>query len=234
MLEIIAQWTPQMVEQLLQMIAQFNESFFPFSILIPLIFAVLTLSLLYYCYKTPGEKSSNYLKIEIASVYIYSGLTILLGIDTLGSIFGLIGILGMWLISFLLFLDIYWKKTIFEFSFDSFRDAKVLGICLMITGMLVYPLLELILGYVWPGMVLFTAECPTTIFLIGLFLLATPRTNKLLLGLISLNAIYTGGSVALSGFPVDFLYAASGIIGLVMLIRYWKEIPFFPLKSEAS
>ncbi|MFX1255083.1 MAG: hypothetical protein ACFFCZ_26020 [Promethearchaeota archaeon] len=63
---------------------------------------------------------------------------------------------------------------------------------------------------------------------------ATPKTNKLLLTIVSLNVIYTGGSVAIVGFPTDFLYTAAGVIALIILVNYWKSIKFFPLKENFS
>ena len=73
-------------------------------------------------------------------------------------------------------------------------------------------------------MVFFGAECPTTISLIGLFIGSIPKVNKPLFILISLNAIITGGSVAMSGATFDYLYAVSGILGLLMMIIYFRDI----------
>ena len=139
------------------------------------------------------------------------------------------------MVSVLLLLDIYWNKTIFTIKIRTleYRIVRMLGYGLMVTGMLLYPLVEISLGMIWPNMVLFGAECPTTIFLIGLLISATPQTNKLFIAILAVNAIYTGGSFALMGFPVDFLYAFSGIIGLIVIITYWKQIKFLPLKTNS-
>jgi len=233
MIESINQWTPEIVRSVVEMVAKLNNQIYPFSIILPVFFIVTTLGLLYYCYTHPGKQSSTYLKIFLAVIYVFSGLQILLGVAIgLPLEFGISGLLGMWLVSILLLLDIYWDKTRITFKFSEFKSIKIVGIGLMITGMFVYPVVEIIMGFNWPDMVLFGAECPTTIFLIGLLLLAMPETNKLFLLIISINAIYTGGSFALMGFPVDILYASAGIIGIIFTIIYWKAIKFLPLKKN--
>ncbi|MHA1971447.1 MAG: DUF6064 family protein [Candidatus Hodarchaeales archaeon] len=233
MIESSAQWTPEIVKSVVEMVGKLNEQIYPFSIILPVFFIVMTLGLLYYCYTSPGKQSSTYLKTFLAIIYIVSGLQILLGVTMgLPLMFGLSGLLGMWLVSVLLFLDIYWDKTRITFDLNEFKSVKIIGISLMITGMVIYPIVEILMGFNWPDMVLFGAECPTTIFLIGLLIIAVPKTNKLFLIIIALNAIYTGGSFALMGFPVDILYAGAGIIGVLFTIVYWGEIRFFPLKHQ--
>ena len=41
---------------------------------------------------------------------------------------------------------------------------------------------------------------------------------------IRFNGLLTGSSVALSGATFDYLYAISGILGIYVLIRYFKTI----------
>jgi hypothetical protein len=232
MLNEIKQWSPEVVDKILEMSERMNEDFFPYSLLIPSLLVIISYILIFYCYKNPGMKSSNLLKAFLTLVYIISGFEILLGTNTYDLVFSLVGTLAMWSISGLLVLDIYWNKTHFIFNFDEYRTIRVSGLILILTGTFIYPMVEILTGFVWPQMVLFGAECPTTIFLIGLFLVAIPRTNKLILTIITINAVYTGGSCAIYGFPPDFLYALAGVIGLIALISYWKVIQFFPLKQE--
>ncbi|MFW9995527.1 MAG: DUF6064 family protein [Candidatus Odinarchaeota archaeon] len=238
----INQWTPELVGNTLDSAAILNDVLFPFSILLPIFFITVTLGLIYYCYKRPGFKSSTYLKLFLAFVYMISGLQALLGeivrdgLNTVSSLFvGVVGLLAMWLVSLLILLDIYWNKTFFDFTLADaeYKSVKIAGFILMFTGIVIYPLVEILLGFTWPTMVFFGAECPTTIFLIGLLLSATPRTNKLFILILGINAIITGGSFATMGFPVDFQYAVAGIIGLITVVVYWRDIPIFPLKQDS-
>ena len=89
----------------------------------------------------------------------------------------------------------------------------------------------MILGFTWPRMVLFGAECPTTIFLIGFLLSTFPRTNKILLIVVSLNAIITGTSVAINGAAFDYLYALAGVLGIIMMTKYFHVL-FFSNHNE--
>lgn len=226
----INQWTPELVDTVMESIAVFNSELFPLSILLPLFLISVTVGLIYYCYKEPGNKSSNYLKLFLAFVYVISGLHVFVG-----ALFGvmplpvaLIGLSGMWVVSLLLLMDIYWNKTSFDFTLSNteYKPVKITGFALMFTGIVVYPIVEILTGFIWPDIVFFMAECPTTIFLIGLLLTAIPKTNKLLILLIGINAVYTGTSVALMGFPTDLLYAIAGITGIIAMAVYWREITF--------
>ncbi|MBD3407540.1 MAG: hypothetical protein GF411_15595 [Candidatus Lokiarchaeota archaeon] len=225
------QWTPEIIQLILEMAEKLNESLYPFSVIIPLVSAVTFVILIVYAQKNPGNTSSTYLKILFAIIYVYSGLTILLMIGEEAA-FAIAGGVAMWGIALLLVLDAYWKKATFTFSFESHIWIRIIGVILIISGIVLYPIIEIVTGHVWPAMVLFTAECPTTISLIGLYLTAVPKTNKLLLAIISLNAAYTGFAVALAGFLTDALYGIAGVFGILALIIYWKEISFLPLKEE--
>ena len=107
----------------------------------------------------------------------------------------------------------------YQLDYSTQKEISLLSYFLMIFGLFLYPIVEVLTGFPWPDMVFFGAECPTTIFLIGLFINATPRTNKLLLAIVSINAVYTGFSFGFGGFPVDVFYGLAGLIGLYVLIK---------------
>lgn len=44
----------------------------------------------------------------------------------------------------------------------------------------------------WPGMVLFGAGCPTDTFVIGLLIGSLPKTNRLILAIVSTIAVIMG------------------------------------------
>lgn len=226
------QWTPEIVQLILEMTAQMNEALYPLSLLIPLGSAATFVLLMLYARREPGQRSSNYLKILFALIYVYSGGTILLMLGETEIIFAMVGAIAMWGVALLLLIDVYWDKTRFTLNLETFTHIRLGGVILIIMGVLIYPVLEVLTGHVWPAMVLFTAECPTTISLIGLYLTAVPKSNKLLLSVVSLNAVYTGFAVALAGFLTDVLYGMAGLAGLLAIIVYWRDISFLPIRPD--
>lgn len=210
------------VAGMLKGIERLNTSMGPFAVIIPLFLAVVVLVLLWYCYKSPGKKSSTVLMASLAVIYVFSGGTIYAGKNEMGDAMAWGGAIALWVVALLLAIDAILHWT--EVRWPERRDLKVLSIFFMAAGIILYPILEMALGFTWPGMVLFGAECPTTIFLIGLFIGSIPKVNKPLFVIVSLNAIATGVSVAMNGAPFDYLYAIAGIAGITMLIKYFRDI----------
>ncbi|NOZ72274.1 MAG: hypothetical protein GXP38_10230 [Chloroflexi bacterium] len=210
------------VAEMLRGIERLNTSMGIFALLIPLIFTVVVLGLLWYCYKSPGRKRSSALMAALAIIYIFSGATIYAGKKEMGDTMALMGAIALWFVALLLLLDAYFHWT--EVRWPERRDLRLLSLFLMAAGIFLYPILEVALGFTWPGMVLFGAECPTTIFLIGLLIGSIPKVNKPLFVIVSLNAMATGFSVAMNGAPFDYLYAFAGVAGMAMIIRYFAVI----------
>jgi len=209
------------VEAILQGIYDLNTKLGIWGIIIPVIFTGVAIYLLYRCYQTPGRGNTKKLLIAMTIIYIYSGFTILAGVEQMGEL-AVVGAVALWFVALLLLLDalLGWS----EIRKPRGLDLKIAAYFLMFTGIFLYPLVEMALGFRWPGMVLFGAECPTTIFLIGLLIGSIPRTNKILLPIASINALFTGASVALHGAPFDWLYAFAGVVGIIFLILYFKAI----------
>ncbi len=210
------------VDAILRAVEKLNTQMGLFAVIIPLLFAVIVVLLLLYCYRNPGRKSSRALIGSLAVIYVFSGWTIFAGRSEMGTTEALVGAIALWFVAFLLIIDTIFHWT--EVRWPERFDLKVFSVFFMVAGIFIYPLLEMILGFKWPDMVLFGAECPTTIFLIGLFIGSIPRVNKPLFVIISLNAIATGGSVAMNGAPFDYLYALAGVVGIVMIVKYFRRI----------
>jgi len=210
------------VERILQGVVKLNTMMGPFAVIIPVFFAIVVILLLLYCYKNPGRKSSTALMGSLAVVYLFSGWTIFAGKNEMGTATALSGAIALWFVALLLVFDMIFHWT--EVRWPERFDLKVLSISFMVAGIFLYPLLEMALGFTWPRMVLFGAECPTTIFLIGLFIGSIPKVNKPLFVIVSLNAIATGGSVAMNGAPFDYLYALAGVAGIIMIIKDFGQI----------
>jgi len=218
------------VEGMLRAIVKLNTMMGPFAVIIPALFATIVILLLLYCYKNPGKKSSTALIGSLGVIYTFSGWTIIAGKDEMGSAVAWGGAIALWLVALLLIIDAIFHWT--EVHWPERLDLKVLSVSFMGAGIFLYPLLEMGLGFTWPRMVLFGAECPTTIFLIGLFIGSIPKVNKPLFVIVSLNAIATGFSVAMNGAPFDYLYALAGIAGTAMIVKDFNKI--FGKKNDNS
>ena len=213
-------FTSQDVENMLRGIARLNTQMGIFAYLIPAAFALVVIYEYIDAIKKPGKQTSARLLATLALIYVYSGFTIASGVEEMGASVAWAGAIALWAIAFILILDIVFHWT--EVRLPDQPDLKILSLVLMVAGIFLYPLLEIALGFVMPHMVLFGAECPTTIFLIGLFIGSIPKTNKLLLTIASINALIVGLSVATHGAPFDYLYAFAGLIGLLMLLKYFR------------
>ncbi len=212
----------EMTEQILKGIVWLNEKMGIWSFILPVVFAAGVLYFLIRAYRNPSVKNSRLLLAAYALVYVFAGWTIFIGKDFMGTGAAVGGAVGLWSVSFFLVLDIFFKWTEVKISENKF--LRFTSWFFIFAGIFLYPVLEIALGFTYPQMVFFGAECPTTISLIGLLIGSIPKVNKPLFVLISINAVATGGSVALSGATFDYLYAVSGIFGIITMIVYFKDI----------
>jgi hypothetical protein len=209
------------VKNILDGIVWLNGKMGVWAFIIPAVFAIAVLSQLYRCYRNPSKKNSRYLMAIFAVIYLFSGYSIFIGREFMGND-ALIGAVALWLVSLLLISDV-----IFNWTYIRFPENKVLrfiSLFLILGGIFLYPPVEIAAGFTFPRMVFFGAECPTTISLIGVFIGSIPKVNKPLFLLLSLNAIFTGTSVALSGAVFDYFYAFAGVTGLLMIVIHFKSI----------
>ena len=209
-------------EQILKGIVWLNEKMGIWSFILPVVFTAGVLYFLIRAYRNPSVKNSRLLLAAYALVYVFGGWTIFIGKDFMGTGAAVGGAVGLWSVSFFLVLDIFFKWTEVKISENKF--LRFTSWFFIFAGIFLYPVLEIALGFTYPQMVFFGAECPTTISLIGLLIGSIPKVNKPLFVLISINAVATGGSVALSGATFDYLYAVSGIFGIITMIVYFKDI----------
>ncbi len=211
-----------MVEKALEGIVWLNGRMGVYALIVPLVFAIIVLILLGRSYKNPSTKNGRLLLSAYAIIYIYSGSTILMGKTFMGTAAAWSGAIGLWLIAVFLILDVVFNWT--EIRPPEQTHLRILSYALIFAGIFFYPVLEMLLGFTYPRMVFFGAECPTTISLIGLFIGSIPKVNKPLFVLVSLNAIVTGSYFAINGAAFDYLYALAGILGVSMLIFHFNDI----------
>ncbi len=208
-------------KKILEGIVWLNNQMGIWAFIIPAVFAIAVLYQLYRSYKNPSEKNSRILMGIYAVIYIFSGYSIYIGKDFMGSD-ALVGSIALWIVSLFLILDVIFKWTNIKLSEN--KTLKYISWFFIFGGIFLYPLIEIATGFTFPRMVFFGAECPTTISLIGIFIGSIPKVNKPLFILVSLNAIFTGFSVAISGATFDYFYATAGVFGILFLLIYFKQI----------
>jgi len=210
-------------KKILEGIVWINNQMGIWSFIIPVVFAIVVLFQLYRSYKNPSKNNSRYLMAIYAVIYLYSGYTIYMGKDFMGDD-ALIGTIALWVVSLFLFLDVIFNWTHIKLSEN--KTIRYVSLFLIFGGIFLYPLVEIATGFTYPRMVFFGAECPTTISLIGVFIGSIPKVNKPLFILVSLDALFTGISVAVSGATFDYFFAFAGVLGFAALIVYFKSIFF--------
>jgi Family of unknown function (DUF6064) len=108
-----------------------------------------------------------------------------------------------------------------DFSFRCSRDWRsVGGVSAMIYAMLIYPVLGIVAGHgLMAGPMFGVAPCPTTIFTIGMLMLARGRWVKWL-AIIPLLWSLVGLAAALQlGIPEDFGLPVAGLFLLIVLVH---------------
>ena len=208
-------------KKILEDIVWLNNLLGIWAFIIPAFFAIIVLFQLYRSYKQPSETNSRILVGIYAVIYLFSGYSIFISKNFIGND-ALIGGITLWAISFFLILDVIFKWTHIELSEN--KTIRYISLFFILGGIFLYPLIELATGFIFPRMVFFGAECPTTISLIGIFIGSIPKVNKPLFVISSLTAIFVGTSVAISGATFDYFYALAGLFGVIMMLIHFKDI----------
>ena len=199
-----------------------NTELFPYSFIVPIIFVIGTLLLVFLCFKMQGIKESAMLKSFLALIYLTFGIALWIYLRPMAPKLGSFSAVVNWLVSLLFIADAFWwKKIIFKIPVQ--KELRFFMFSLMVLGMVVYPIVEVFTGMTWPGMVLFGAGCPTNTFVIGLLVGSLPGTNKFILIVISTIAVIMGSHCAWTGISADWIFFISGIVGWAMLARYWDR-----------
>lgn len=98
-------------------------------------------------------------------------------------------------------------------------SRRRLGIGLALYALAIYPLLGLVFGHSWPNMPAFgLTPCPTTIFTLGLFLLAE-RVPVWALAIPLAWSLIGGSAALLLGMPEDAMLPVAAVLAAVLVPR---------------
>jgi len=112
----------------------------------------------------------------------------------------------------------------FELKADT---RSTLGLALLAYAMLIYPLIGWLAGHSWPAMPMFgMAPCPTTIFTIGLLLLAPWSVARWLLVIPLLWTVVGGSGAVLLSVPQDYGLIVAALVVLGVAMGRWLHAGF--------
>jgi hypothetical protein len=128
-------------------------------------------------------------------------------------LFGLLFVVeGLLLIGFAL------KTMPMEFRWRS-SPAGWLGAALLAYSLVIYPLIDLLLGH-WPRMPWFgVSPCPVTLFTLAMLSLAAPRPASWLWAIPITWSIVGGTAAFLLAVPQDWILLASGPVAVLIAFR---------------
>jgi hypothetical protein len=93
------------------------------------------------------------------------------------------------------------------------------GVALVIYAAILYPLIGMWTGHVYPEMPVFgVTPCPVTIFTFGMFLLTTRPISRWLLVIPFIWSLIGGSAAVLLHVPQDWLLLVSGFITVLLII----------------
>ena len=202
-------------------IATYNETTWPVQVLTIIAAAYLT----YRLFARPGAKTDVWMKAFLAFSFAWDGIVFFL-VFVRSKISLFTGVPLFIIVAVLFLVDIARGRTEFQVPESGWKRSLTI-FWLVLTAL--YPLIGwVILGHTYPRMLLPLFPCPLTVFAISL-ISVTPKADKAVF--ISLLPW------AIMGLPKcfgaldcyeDCILFASGIYGLVILIRNWKSYTQLP------
>jgi hypothetical protein len=119
--------------------------------------------------------------------------------------------------------DIWWKRL--DFTSEHKGPRQWLGLAIALSGLLLYPLTQLLTGLRYPRIVLYGSESMSLIYLIPLFGMARPIKSKIfrvIFAYLSLEAAIYGILAAVFQIWFDAYMALAGVFGIVSLVLWIK------------
>lgn len=156
---------PFTIEQFFAVIHDYNTTVWPLQIILTLV-AVFSLIAIWRRWSWSGVAVSGILSIFWAWLALGYHFAFFAAINPLAYAFAAVSLIGAWLF---LWYGIIRRQLQFTFEPD-LRTA--LGLALIVFALVIYPLWATAAGHVYPEMPTFGLPCPTTIFTIGVLVLA--------------------------------------------------------------
>ena len=196
-------------------VAVYNEALWPVMVAMTVLAAFLT----YRVFWRPGARTDLWMKLFLSFAFAWNGIVFFL-VYVKNPISMFAGAPLFIIVSLLFAIDIRTRRTHFRAPEATWKRAITF---LWIALVFLYPVIGWPLGHVYPRALLPVFPCPLTVFAIALICAAAPDVDKKVFVLLL--------PWALMGLPKcfgaldcyeDCILFASGVYGLVELIRNWR------------
>jgi hypothetical protein len=190
-----------------------------------IVFYIVAIVLVGWLFIKPGKLPSFFAKLFLSIAFAWNGimfyLTLAKGMagNSYGNYFN--GSLFI-LVAILFAVDLFRQKMQFSLPIVPWQKYAVL---LLMALVLCYPIIGLLSGYdlaslIVPG----THPCPTTALGLLLLILALPQVDKVIFILLIFLAVPFTPFLQIAKYGVfeDTILLATGIYGLVLLVKYWR------------
>jgi hypothetical protein len=193
----------------------YNETTWPITIAMVIAAAFLTFRVFW----RPGARSDRWMKAFLGCAFAWNGVVFFL-VYVKNPISMFTGAPLFIIVSLWFFVDIWTRKTHFRPPEEKWKKALT---ALWILLVFLYPVIGWRLGHVYPKTLLPMLPCPLTTFAIALVAAAGPKVDKKVFLLLLPWALMALPKCfgALDCYE-DCILFASGVYGLVELIRNWK------------
>ncbi len=202
---------PFTLDQFLEVFSQYNNAVFP----VQIILFLLAVSCVYLAFKDYNFKN-KFIGLILSCLWLWTGLVyhllFFLIINKGAFLFGLLFIFqAVLFFKFSLInnsLSIKIQKNVFSY----------LGLTLIVFSLIIYPLLNIVFGHIYPASPTFGLPCPTTIFTFGILLCTDKPFPKYLLvipvvwSLIGFTASFTFGIYEDIGLLISAIITVPAII----------------------
>ena len=196
-------------------VAAYNQALWPVMIIMIAVAAFLT----YRVFFKPGARTDLWMKLFLSFLFAWNGIVFFL-VYVQNPISMFTGAPLFIILALLFALDIRTPKTRFRAPEGKWKKAVTVLWLLLV---FLYPVIGWPLGHVYPRVLLPLFPCPLTVFAIALVSAAAPDVDKKILVLLLPWALMALPKCfgALDCYE-DCILFASGVYGLVELIRTWK------------
>jgi len=208
---------PFTIDQFLQVIKDYNLSVWPMQIVF---YAIGFLGIFFGFRRT--THSANIINFALASLWLWTGIVYHIGffsgINKAAYLFG-----GFSIFQGILFLysGVFKNSITYAFRPDLYGWT---GLLFIFYSLAVYPVIGYFSSHAYPYAPTFGLPCPTTIFTMGMLLLADKKISLWIL-VIPLSWAIIGTSAALNfGIKEDLGLIISGITGLVLIAHRNKKL----------
>jgi hypothetical protein len=194
----------------------YNEALWPVQAALVLVAAFLT----YRVIAKPGPRTDVWMKAFLSFAFAWNGIVVFL-VYLRNPISMAIGTPVFVLVAILFAVDIWAKRTVFRLPRMRWGRALTYAWLVLVAS---YPLIGwAFLGHAYPRMLLPTMPCPLTVFAIALVAAAAPRADrKVFVALLPWALLGLPKCLGALDCYEDCVLFASGVYGLVVLIRTWR------------